>query len=73
MKVLRPWLKAEREIKKLTQQNIANIVGIERQYYGMIENGNRNPSPKVAKKIAKFLDVDWTLFFELEGNKMFPL
>lgn len=39
----------------------------------MIEKGERNPSPKVAKKIAVVLDIDWTLFFEEEGNKLFPV
>jgi putative transcriptional regulator len=69
---MRLWLKREREVKNFTQQSIANNVGIERQYYGMIEKGERNPSPKVAKRIAEVLDIDWTLFFEDVGNKVFP-
>ena len=68
---MRLWLKKEREIKNFTQQSIAKNVGVERQYYGMIEKGERTPSPKVAKKIAEVLDLDWTLF-EDRGNKTFP-
>lgn len=67
---MRSWLKDEREVKKLTQQSVADIVGVERQYYGMIEKGSRTPSPRIAKKIAKVLDVDWTLFFEVTRNRM---
>jgi len=69
---MRSWLKREREKKRITQQSIANNVGVERQYYGMIEKGERNPSPKVAKRIAIVLDLDWTLFFEEKGNRLFP-
>ncbi|PID24870.1 helix-turn-helix transcriptional regulator [Sporosarcina sp. P7] len=70
---MRMWLKAEREMKKLTYQSIADLIDVERQYYGMIEKGNRTPSPKVAKKIAKVLGVDWTLFLRCEATKRFLL
>lgn len=70
---MRLWLKREREMKNFTQQSIAKNIGVERQYYGMIEKGERTPSPKVAKKIAEVLDIDWTLFFEDGGNKTFPV
>ena len=33
-----------------------------------IENGNANPSVKVAKKIAAVLGFDWTMFFEDDSN-----
>jgi len=35
----------------------------------MIENGSRDPSVKVAKKIAAVLNIDWTLFFREKGNE----
>ena len=69
---MRLWLKREREMKSFTQQSVANNVGVERQYYGMIEKGERTPSPKVAKEIVELLALDWTLFFEDIGNKTFP-
>lgn len=70
---MRSWLKREREKKRITQQSIANNVGVERQYYGMIEKGERNPSPKVAKRIAIVLDLDWTLFLKRKATDCFLL
>jgi len=34
-----------------------------------IENGNANPSVKVAKKIAAVLGFDWTRFYEDEYDE----
>ncbi|GIN71283.1 putative HTH-type transcriptional regulator YqaF [Bacillus sp. J14TS2] len=67
---MRNWLKSLRIQKGLTQQEIADIVNIERAYYTMIESGNRNPSVSVAKSIASAIGFDWTIFFELNSNEM---
>jgi transcriptional regulator with XRE-family HTH domain len=66
---MRTWLEKARKQKKLTHQNVADLAGVKRQYYGMIENGERTPSVSTAKKIAKTLDVEWTLFFDDKRNK----
>ena len=60
-----------RNDKKLTHEQVASLTekGITRQYYGMIENGERRPSVDVAKSIGKVLDIDWTIFFELKCNQ----
>ncbi|WP_420909340.1 helix-turn-helix transcriptional regulator [Aneurinibacillus migulanus] len=63
----RTWLKKLRG--NLTKTEVAKATGIKRQYYSMIENGVRNPSVEVAKKIADFLKFEWTLFFEENSNK----
>jgi putative transcriptional regulator len=63
---LRTWLKQKRIGKKLTQAAVAKKSGISRSFYTHIENGTKTPSVLVAKKIAKTLDFDWTLFFENE-------
>jgi transcriptional regulator with XRE-family HTH domain len=60
----RKWLKELRQQKGFTQEDLAEIIGITRQHIGMIENGNSNPSPKLAKKIAKALNFNWTKFYE---------
>jgi Predicted transcriptional regulators len=57
----RDWLVNARG--NLTQEEVAQQSGITRQFYGMIESGERTPSVKVAKKIAAVLGFDWTLFF----------
>lgn len=38
---MRLWLKKLREDKELTQQNVADHLGVTKQYYQMIESGNR--------------------------------
>ncbi|WPZ18878.1 helix-turn-helix transcriptional regulator [Geobacillus subterraneus] len=68
---LRDTLIRAREAKQLTQEQVVSMSGanITRQYYSMIENGDRRPSVDVAKKIAPVLGVSWTIFFEIESNK----
>ncbi|MBH5316715.1 helix-turn-helix transcriptional regulator [Paenibacillus sp. GSMTC-2017] len=65
----RIWLQKIRKHKKLTHLQIATMVGIKRQYYGMIESGRGNPSVEVAKKIAGALEFEWTLFLNMEAMK----
>ena len=61
---MRVWLKSIREEKGLTQENVANMVGISRSTYGHIESGERGVTVSNAKKIASALNFKWTLFFE---------
>ncbi|WP_047758090.1 helix-turn-helix transcriptional regulator [Geobacillus sp. ZGt-1] len=63
---MRKWLKNMRLSKKMTQKELAELAGISRSTYAMIENGQRNPSVEVAKRIANVLSFDWTYFFEDE-------
>lgn len=66
---MRRWLKKIREDKGLTQNIVAESAGISRQFYSMIENGDRGEKLPVqtAKKIAEALGFDWTLFYS--GNE----
>jgi putative transcriptional regulator len=70
-KELQELLTSRREQLGLTQQDVVDKsqAGITRQYYGMIENGERRPSVEVAKRIAPVLGIQWTIFFELIGNQ----
>jgi len=63
---LRIWLKKLRNQRKLTHEEAAKLSDISRSFYTHIENGTKTPSVDVAKKIAKTLDFDWTLFFNNE-------
>ncbi|OEH53153.1 XRE family transcriptional regulator [Oceanobacillus sp. E9] len=65
---MRQWLKEKRIRKGLTQFEVARKSDIERSYFTMIEQGRRNPSVLVAKKIASSLDFEWTLFFDYQCN-----
>lgn len=66
---MRSWLKELRHKSNLTQEQLAKMVGISRTMITEIENGNANPSVKVAKKIAAVLGFDWTRFFEDEYDE----
>lgn len=61
---MRTWLKEYREAAEMTQEQIALKVEISRPYFTEIEKALKNPSVSVAKKIAKELGFEWTIFFE---------
>ena len=61
-----------RKNKHFTQTDLANLVGISTGYYSMLEAGRRQPSVKVAKKIAEILNFPWEdLFSEEKANNSF--
>jgi transcriptional regulator with XRE-family HTH domain len=57
------YLKAIRTDKRLSQKEVASAARITQPTYSNIENGKRQPSVDVAKKIAEVLGFDWTEFF----------
>lgn len=68
-------LKKMRESSKLTYQQVADHVGISKEYYWMIENGKRRLTYELAVKIAKvfksspdyiFLDSELTRSEQVE-------
>jgi transcriptional regulator with XRE-family HTH domain len=65
--ILKHWLKTKREEKKLSQEQVASLCGISRQYYSFIEAGKRGCPVPTAKKIASALDFDWQRFYEANG------
>ena len=65
---MRYWLKKIREQMGLTQEQLAEKIGISQNYYSWIESGERRPSPDTAKKIAVVMNFDWVLFFESNLN-----
>lgn len=65
---MRQWLVDIRNTKELTQDQAATLSGISRSFYSEIENGTKDPSVKTAKKIARALGFDWTIFFKDAGR-----
>ena len=49
-------LKAARSAKDLSQEQLAQLVGVTRQTIGMIEAGNYNPTLNLCIAICKALD-----------------
>ncbi len=70
--MVRSWLVTARESFNMSHEDVAEKAKITRQYYGMIENGQRDPSVKVAQRLGEILNVNWTIFFESKSNKMLP-
>lgn len=58
------WLRKKRTERCFSQDELAKECGISQTYYSYIELGQRQPSVKVAKKIAAVLGIEWTKFFE---------
>ena len=50
-------LRVHRAIMNLSQEALANAIGVSRQTVIAIEKGNYNPSLELAFKIARFFDV----------------
>jgi len=65
---MRQWLKEMRDNRGLTQEEVAKLAGISRTHYTHLEQGNKNPSVTVAKKVAKALRFSWVLFFETNSS-----
>ena len=68
LSIMRKWLKDIRLAKGLSQLDVAKKVHITFQYYSYIENGERRPSPQVAKRIAVALGFPDTWYRLLEDN-----
>jgi DNA-binding XRE family transcriptional regulator len=58
------WLAKVRIELGMTQEEVASKAEIARTTYAMIEQGKRQPSVVVSKKISEVLNLSWTKFFE---------
>lgn len=59
----REWLKVLRESRNMMQADAAKVVGISPIMWSFIENGKRQPSVKLAQRIGKAFDFEWTRFY----------
>ena len=50
-------IRNKREQKNLTQIELASKAGVDRNYIGMLERGERNPSFLSLQKVAKGVDI----------------
>lgn len=56
-------IRVERAIRKITQQDLAVIIGVSRQAINAIELGKYIPSTVLALKIARFSVNRWKKYF----------
>ncbi|MCT1903655.1 helix-turn-helix transcriptional regulator [Oceanobacillus sojae] len=57
-----------RKKRKMTQEVLANKVGVSRKTIVSLEKGNYTPSLLLALQIAKVLEIDINAIFYLDGE-----
>lgn len=45
------------------RRELSEKINVHESYIGKLENGLRNPSVRIAKKLGEVLGFDWTKFF----------
>jgi len=66
-------LRAIREAKKLSQDDIEERSGLKRSYISRVENGHTVPSVETLEKLARALEVPlYQLFYEGEEPPKLP-
>lgn len=61
-------VKKFRQKKKISQEQLASLAGLNRTYIQSIEKGKRNVSIVVAEKIAISLGVNFNKLVDRNGN-----
>lgn len=62
-------IKVERAILDLTQEDLAEKIGVSRQTINSIEKNRYVPSTILALKLAQVFNKNVNEIFELEGNE----
>ena len=65
---MRNTIKVERAKKDMTQQDLAEAVGVSRQTINSIESQKYTPSTVLSLKIARIFDTTVDAIFELEED-----
>ena len=63
-------LKVERAILDLTQEELANKIGVSRQTINSIEKNRYVPSTALALKLSRLFDKPVNDFFELDDDEI---
>lgn len=61
-------MKVERARLDMTQQDLADVLGVSRQTVNAIEKGKFNPSTVLALKISAVFNLSENEIFELEAE-----
>lgn len=61
-------VKVERAIKDITQQQLADAIGVSRNTINSIESGKYVPSTVLALKIARYFEKPTDSIFDLDEN-----
>jgi transcriptional regulator with XRE-family HTH domain len=60
-------LRAYRQVKGLSQEAFADVLGVHRTYMGGVERGERNLTLKSVERIAKRLDLNPLALLDEQG------
>ncbi len=61
-------LKKLRKSRKLTQEKLAELVGVDFRYISFLENAKSFPSCDLIEKLAAALNIDSSEFFKFDDN-----
>ncbi len=61
-------VRVERAIKDITQQQLADAIGVSRNTINSIESGKYVPSTALALKIARYFEKPTDSIFKLDEN-----
>ena len=67
--ILKNTIKVQRAIKDLTQEQLAELVGVTRTTINFVERGKWVPSTVLALKIVHVFGVSFEEVFHLAGEK----
>lgn len=62
-------LQEERKSKKISQEKLAKLTGLDRTFISLIENGKRSPTFSTILKISSALEIDPSDLFSIYEKK----
>ena len=63
--ILGKILQEERKAKKISQEKLAKLTGLDRTFISLIENGKRNPTFTTILKICSALELEPSELFAI--------
>lgn len=66
--LMKNTVRVERAIKDITQQQLADAIGVSRNTINSIESGKYVPSTVLALKIARYFEKPTDSIFDLDEN-----
>ena len=61
-------LRDARKSKRMTQNEVAEKVGVSRTYYADVERGRYNPSLGLMARLARILNINLNFLKQNDGN-----
>lgn len=63
----RPWLIAARVKRGMTQQQVADAIGVKKAAISRYEVGSRKPEDEIKVRLCRLLGLDVALFYQDMG------